>query len=85
MPRLPQSRADHHQTAVLIAIDEYAAERKRAGQTMEMTARTFGLEYQTFNRRRHRPETFTLAELQRIANALNISLMTLLGEKGEQQ
>lgn len=85
MPRLPQSRADRQQTAVLRAIDAYAAERKRAGQTMKMTARTFGLEYQTFNHRRKRPETFTLAELQRIANTLNISLMTLLGEKGEQQ
>ena len=81
MPRLPQSWADRQQTAVLRAIDAYAAERKRAGQTLETTARTFGFEYQTLNHRRQRPETFTLAELQRIASTLNISLMTLLGEK----
>lgn len=85
MPRLPQSRADRQQTAILRAIDTYAAERKRAGQSMESTARALGFEYQTLNHRRHRPESFTVGELQRIANTLNVSLIALLGEKGTDQ
>ena len=82
MPRLPKTQAQRQRDAVVRALDVYFAERKRSGSDYLHTAAALGVPYATLRRRTHAPETFTLGELQSIANTLNVSLSTLLGENG---
>ena len=82
MPRLPKTQAQRQRDAIVRAVDGYFAECKRSGRDYLHTAAALGVPYATLRRRTHAPETFTLGELQSIANTLNVSLSTLLGENG---
>lgn len=83
MPRLPKTTAQRQRDAVVRAVDGYFAERKRSGCDCYAASAALGVAYSTLRRRTLDPGTFTLSELQSIANTLNVSLASLLGEKGE--
>ena len=80
MPRLPQTERDRQCSAVKRAIDAYKAERYRAKARPEEVAKALGVPYPRLQRLlRESPEKLELRELQSIANALNITVPTLLG------
>lgn len=81
MPRLPKTKAEAQQAAVLRNIDVYIAERRRAGADCNQIAASLGMGYTTLYHKMKKPETFRLDELQFIANVLNISISRLLGEE----
>lgn len=81
MPRLPKTKAEAQQAAVLRNIDIYIAERRRAGADCNQIAASLGMGYTTLYHKMKKPETFRLDELQFIANVLNISISRLLGEE----
>ncbi|MCI8388947.1 MAG: hypothetical protein HFE63_10860 [Clostridiales bacterium] len=84
MPRLAKTQAEKQQESILRWLDIYTGERSRAGSDSETIARSLGFAYSTLYKRRKNPWDFTLAELQRMANVMNITISTLLGEnKGE--
>ena len=82
MPRLSKTQAQRQRDSVVRAIDGYLAECKRGGRDFKATSRALGVPYATLRRRTADPATFTLGELQSIANTINVSLPALLGEKG---
>lgn len=81
MPRLAKTQAERQCAAILREVDAYVADRRRNGFDAQSAAQSLGLTYTVLWRRRKNPESFTLSELQSIANTLNISLPALLGEK----
>lgn len=80
MPRLPKSREDRQRQAIIDAIDLYMIGKTRSGVDARTAAATLGINYSTLLNRRKNPGGFTLREIQSIANVLNISVPTLLGE-----
>lgn len=79
MPRLAKDAIERQREAVLHAIDVYTADRIREGDDCETIAKRLGFGYCTLHSRKKNPEKFTLAELQRMANVMNIPLGTFLG------
>ena len=81
MPRLSVDK----QTAMLQSVRRhilgYKAERLAAGSDCHKTAAALGFETPTMYKRIKHPETLTFVEVLRIANTLNISVSTLLGER----
>lgn len=80
MPRLPKSKEDKQRQAIIDAIDLYMIGKTRSGIDARTAAATLGIKYSTLLNRRKNPGGFTLREIQSIANVLNISVPTLLGE-----
>lgn len=78
MPRLSQTQADKQREAVKRKIGAYVFRNQIDGIAMSESASRLGMTYDTFKRRCKKPGTFTLAELQFIANVLNVSLVSLL-------
>lgn len=81
MPRLSKTQAERQCDAIVRAVDGYFAECRRAGRDRYEAAASLGIPYTTLRRRTMSPESFTLGELQSIANTLNLSLPSLLGER----
>lgn len=79
MPRLPQTQADKQYKTVRYHIAAYIDDRTRAGWDSRQIASALGFNYATLLSRRNNPQSFTLEELQRIANVLNITVPTLIG------
>lgn len=80
MPRLPKTKAEAQQAAVLRALDIYIGERRRSGVDRHEIAESLGFSYSTLHKKMISPASFRLDELQMIANVLNISISRLLGE-----
>ena len=84
MPRLTKTHAEKQQESILRWLDIYTGERSRAGADYVTIARSLGFPYSSLYKRRKNPSDFTLAELQRMASVMNITISTLIGEsKGE--
>ena len=81
MPRLSVDK----QTAMLQSVRRhmlgYKAERLASGADCECVAASLGFKPTTMYKRIKNPEDLTFVEVMRIANTLNISISTLLGEK----
>lgn len=67
--------------ALVFRIERYFADRKREKLGFRATADTLGVRYSTLRRRMIYPGTFTLAELQRVAEGIGIPLPELLREE----
>lgn len=80
MPRLSRTTAEKQLDAIRGAVDIYMMKRTRDGVDCNTAAAALGFKYSTLRDKRKRPETFTVGEIQRIANTLNITIPTLLGE-----
>lgn len=80
MPRLSQTVAEKQLDALRNSVDIYMMKRTRDGVDCSTAAAALGFKYSTLRDRRKRPETFTIGEIQRIANTLNVTIPTLLGE-----
>ena len=80
MPRLTRTTAEKQLEALKDAVDIYMMKRTRDGVDCATAAAALGFRYSTLRDRRKRPETFTIGEIQLIANALNVTIPTLLGE-----
>ncbi len=83
MPRLAQSTAEKQARSVNSQLSAYIYERERAGWDKDRISRALGFPYSTLRLRRQNPEKFTLGELQGIANTLNITVSTLIGERSQ--
>lgn len=81
MPRLAKSKEDKQRQSLVDAIDLYMIGKIRSGADSRTAARSLGIPYSTLNKRRQNPGNFTLREIQFIANVLNVSVPSLLGEK----
>lgn len=80
MPRLSRTAAEKQLDAIRDAVDIYMMKRARDGVDCNTAAAALGFKYSTLRDKRKRPETFTVGEIQRIANTLNVTIPTLLGE-----
>lgn len=80
MPRLSRTAAEKQLDALRDAVDVYMMKRTRDGIDCKTAAAALGFKYSTLRDKRNRPETFTVGEIQRIANTLNVTIPTLLGE-----
>lgn len=80
MPRLSRTAAEKQLDAIRDAVDIYMMKRTRDGVDCNTAAASLGFKYSTLRDKRKRPETFTVGEIQRIANTLNVTIPTLLGE-----
>lgn len=80
MPRLSRTAAEKQLDAIRDAVDIYMMKRARDGVDCNTAAAALGFKYSTLRDKRKRPETFTIGEIQRIANTLNVTIPTLLGE-----
>ncbi len=83
MPRLSESKADRQAKDLAEKIDSYTRRELRENKNAdcESLAKKLGFRcYGTFRRRILNPKDITLGELQRVANAMNVSLGSLLGE-----
>lgn len=80
MPRLSKTTAEKQLDALRDAVDVYLMRRTRDGVDCITAAAALGFKYSTLRDRRKHPETFTVGEIQRIANTLNVTIPTLLGE-----
>lgn len=78
MPRLSQTQADKQFEAIKRRIGAYVFHNQINKIPVSESASRLGMSYDTFMRRCKKPGSFTLAELQFIANVLNISLASLL-------
>lgn len=80
MPRLSRTTAEKQLDAIRDAVDIYMMKRTRDGVDCNTAAAALGFKYSTLRDKRKRPETFTVGEIQRIANTLNVTIPTLLRE-----
>ena len=80
MPRLSRTTAEKQLDAIRDAVDIYMMKRARDGVDCNTAAAALGFKYSTLRDKRKRPETFTVGEIQRIANTLYITIPTLVGE-----
>lgn len=76
MPRLARTEQQKRMDEVAYRIDDAA---NRSSMNRMMLAERASMSTATLSRRMNSPETFTLNELYRVANALNVSLGRLLG------
>ena len=86
MPRLPQTERDKIRNNVGRTIAHYQSDSRRernAFRDKAASALGFG-SGETLRRKIHNPGGITLDELLSIANTLNISIYTLLGQKENQ-
>lgn len=67
--------------AIVVRLKKYIADCKREKLGCHRTADSLGMEYHTLRRRLIFPGTFTLAELQRVAEGIGIPLSELLREE----
>ena len=81
VPRLSMTEGERQMRCVIERIDAYRADRERAGWDCYRIAESLGLSYMTLQNRIKRPEGFKLVELQRVANVLNITVATLIGDR----
>ena len=80
MPRISKSEEDRRYASVIRHLDAYKAERYRKGDDKDTVAKKLGLSYGRLKSiLRTSPESVTLSELSAIANAMNISISTLIG------
>lgn len=63
--------------AIVVRLENYVADRKREKLGCHQTAGSLGMEYHTLRRRLKFPETFTLGELQQVAEGLGVPLAEL--------
>ncbi len=63
--------------AIVVLLEKYIADRKREKLGCHQTADSLGMEYHTLRRRLMFPETFTLGELQQVAEGLGVPLTEL--------
>ena len=80
MPRLSKTKEEKQYEALTDRIRLYMLKRGDEGDTCHEAAARLGLSYKTLYSRRKSPGDFTLRELQGIANTLNVSIGTLLGD-----
>lgn len=82
MPRLAKTEREKQLDAVAKRIQHYYDDTRRERKLDCYTAaRAMGLSYDTMLRKISNPSRFTLGELQSVANAMNISLFTLISGK----
>jgi transcriptional regulator with XRE-family HTH domain len=80
MPRAAMTETEKRCASVVRHIDAYKAERYRKGDDKDTVAKKLGLSYGRLKSiLRTSPESVTLSELSAIANAMNISISTLIG------
>lgn len=72
-----KTTAQRQRDAIVIRLKNYVADRKREKLGCHQTAGSLGMEYHTLMRRLKFPETFTLGELQRVAEGLGVPLAEL--------
>lgn len=72
-----KTTAQRQRDAIVIRLKNYVADRKREKLGCHQTAGSLGMEYHTLRRRLMFPETFTLGELQRVAEGLGVPLAEL--------
>jgi len=72
-----KTTAQRQRDAIVIRLEKYIASRKREKLGCHQTADSLGMEYHTLRRRMAYPETFTLFELQRVAEGLGVPLAEL--------
>lgn len=72
-----KTTAQRQRDAIVIRLKNYVADRKREKLGCHQTAGSLGMEYHTLRRRLVFPETFTLGELQRVAEGLGVPLAEL--------
>ena len=85
MPRLPQTERDKIRNNVGRTIAHYQSDSRRAKCFRDKAASALGFgSGETLRRKIHNPGGITLDELLSIANTLNISIYTLLGQKENQ-
>lgn len=76
-----KTTAQRQRDAIVIRLENYVADRKREKLGCHQTAGSLGMEYHTLRRRLMFPETFTLGELQRVAEGLGVPLAELFKEE----
>ena len=72
-----KTTAQRQRDALVVRLEKYIASRKREKLGCHQTADSLGMEYHTLRRRMEFPETFTLGELQRVAEGLGVPLAEL--------
>lgn len=72
-----KTTAQRQRDAIVIRLENYVSDRKREKLGCHQTAGSLGMEYHTLRRRLKFPETFTLGELQRVAEGLGVPLAEL--------
>ncbi len=84
MPRLAKNERDRQMDAIARRIrHHYSDILKERGLDCRTAANSMGVPYDRLNNRMKSPSAFTLGELYAIANAMNISLSTLVSGKEE--
>lgn len=72
-----ETTAQRQRDALVFRIKRYLIDRKREKFGCHQTADSLGMEYHTLRRRLTFPETFTLGELQQVAEGLGVPLAEL--------
>ena len=80
MPRLAKLKTEIQYVKLVDNIRLYQLKRSDAGDSCFESAQRLGIPYRTLMNKMKKPGTFTLRELQSVANTLNVSIATLLGE-----
>lgn len=82
MPRISPSAGEAARIRIVRRIRHHVDDaRRERGLCFEETAKSLGMKQGTLYNRFKNPGSFTLLELQGIANAMNISLATLVDGK----
>lgn len=81
MPRIAPSAAEAQRNTICKRIRHHYDDIRRERGCCRIAAKTMGFTYETLNNRLHDPGSLTLRELQGVANAMNISLATLVSGK----
>lgn len=80
MPRLARLKTENQYSKLVENIRLYQLKRSDAGDSCFESAQRLGIPYRTLMNKMKKPGTFTLRELQSIANTLNVSISSLLGD-----
>ncbi|MGN1128532.1 MAG: hypothetical protein ACI4T6_06195 [Candidatus Flemingiibacterium sp.] len=80
MPRLAKLKTEIQYVKLVDNIRLYQLKRSDAGDSCFESAQRLGIPYRTLMNKMKKPGTFTLRELQSIANTLNVSISSLLGD-----
>ena len=80
MPRLTRLKTENQYSKLVENIRLYQLKRSDAGDNCFESAQRLGIPYRTLANRLKKPGTFTLRELQSVANTLNVSIASLLGD-----